>query len=402
MKIKIEKSVASGVATAPPSKSYAHRLLICSALAKGESTVCGISESDDIKATLSCLDSLGVDYTRDHGTIKLQGINLHKSSSATDFYCNESGSTLRFFIPIALAIGGKFNFYGTERLISRGISVYEGICKDQGIICAKYSDKIFLEGKLKPDTFNVRGDISSQFISGLLFALPLLDGNSVINITTELESAKYVDITIDALNSFGIKIERKNNSFYIEGNQKYKSRCSVVEGDASNGAFLDAFNILGGDVSVLGINDNTLQADGVYKELFSQIDGKAPTIDISSCPDLGPILFALSAVKNGATFKGTRRLKIKESDRASAMASELLKLGIKTEICENSVVVHGGKIKAPKEALYGHNDHRIVMALAVILTLIGGEIDGCEAVSKSYPDFFEVLKALNIRCEEIK
>ena len=402
MKIKIEKSVAIGSVTAPPSKSYAHRLLICSALAEGESTVLGISESDDMKATLSCLSSLGVNYIKEQDKIKLNGVNLHIARSATDFYCNESGSTLRFFIPIALAMGGKFNFHGTERLISRGISVYEEICKDQGIICVKHSDKISFEGKLKPNTFNVRGDISSQFISGLLFALPLLNGSSVINITTELESAKYIDITIDALNSFGIKIERKNNSFYIEGNQKYTCRCATVEGDASNGAFLDAFNILGGDVSVLGIKEDTLQADGIYKEFFSQIDKGTPTIDISSCPDLGPILFALSAVKNGATFIGTRRLKIKESDRASAMASELLKLGIKTEIYENSVVVHGGKIKAPKEALYGHNDHRIVMALSVILTLIGGEIDGCEAVSKSYPDFFEVLKALNIRCEEIK
>ncbi len=401
MRIKIEKSVAVGSVTAPPSKSYAHRLLICSALAEGKSTVYGISDSDDMRATLSCLSSLGINYSKEHDVVKIQGINLHMASSATDFYCNESGSTLRFFIPIALAMGGKFNFHGTERLISRGISVYEDICKNQGITCTKYSDRIFFDGKLKPDTFNIPGDISSQFISGLLFALPLLDGDSKINITTELESAKYIDITIDALGSFGIKIERKNNSFYIKGNQKYRSQDVTVEGDASNGAFLDAFNILGGDVSVLGIKEDTLQADGIYKKLFSQLENSTPTIDISDCPDLGPILFALSAVKNGATFFGTRRLRIKESDRASAMASELSKLGVEVVVNENSVSVRGGEIKSPVEALYGHNDHRIVMALSVILTLVGGEIDGCEAVSKSYPEFFDVIRALNIRCKEI-
>ena len=402
MKIKIEKSVAVGSVKAPPSKSYAHRLLICSALADGKSTVYGISESDDMRATLGCINSFGINYTKEHDIVSIQGINLHMASSATDFYCNESGSTLRFFIPIALAIGGKFNFHGTERLISRGISVYEDICKNQGITCIKFSDRISFDGKLKPDTFNVPGDISSQFISGLLFALPLLDGDSVINITTELESAKYIDITIDTLNSFGIKIERENNSFYIKGNQKYISRSVTVEGDASNGAFLDAFNILGGEVSVKGIKEDTLQADGIYKELFLQLANGEPTIDISSCPDLGPILFALASVKNGATFIGTRRLRIKESDRASAMASELAKLGINVTVEENSVRVYGGKITSPKNTLYGHNDHRIVMALAVILTLVGGEIDGCEAVSKSYPDFFEVIKTLNVRLEEIK
>ena len=402
MKIKIEKSVAVGSVSAPPSKSYAHRLLICSALSSGISTVYGISESDDMRATLSCITSLGIDYKKEHDMVKMQGINLHMASSATDFYCNESGSTLRFFIPIALAIGGKFNFYGTERLISRGISVYEDICKNQGIDCKKYSDKIFFEGRLRPDTFNVPGDISSQFISGLLFALPLLDGDSVINITTELESAKYVDITMDALKSFGIEIKRENNSFYIKGNQKYISQNITVEGDASNGAFLDAFNILGGDVSVNGIKEDTLQADGVYKGLFTQLENGSPTIDISSCPDLGPILFALAGLKNGALFIGTRRLRIKESDRALSMASELSKLGIRVDVEENSVRVYGGEITSPSEALYGHNDHRIVMALSVILTLVGGEIDGCEAVAKSYPDFFEVIKSLNIRLEEVK
>ena len=155
-------------------------------------------------------------------------------------------------------------------------------------------------------------------------------------------------------------------------------------------------------MSVNGIKEDTLQADGAYKGLFTQLENKNPTIDISSCPDLGPILFALAGLKNGALFIGTRRLRIKESDRALVMASELSKLGIRVDVEENSVRVYGGEINSPSEALYGHNDHRIVMALSVILTLVGGEIDGCEAVAKSYPDFFEVIKSLNIRLEEVK
>ncbi len=402
MKAIIEKSVANGNIPAPPSKSYAHRLLICSALAKGKSKIDGIIGSEDMLATLDCISTLGVKHSLDNKIATIYGGCKASEHQLKKFYCRQSGSTIRFFIPIALLVGGVCEFYGSERLLSRGLDVYFDICKRQGIKYEIHKDKVVFDGKLKPDTFNVRGDISSQFITGLLFALPLLNGNSVVNITTKLESAQYIDITIDALRTFGIDIDRAENSFFIKGNQEYKSASVKVEADASNSAFLDAFNYIGGCVNVKGLNKSTYQPDGIYNELFEKISNGAPTIDISNCPDLGPILFALAGVKNGAHFTGTARLKIKESDRATAMATELEKLGIATDVYENEVIVHKSSLKKPSTHLYGYDDHRIVMSLSVILSLLGGVIDGCEAVIKSYPNFFEDIKSLGIRCEVTK
>ena len=398
MKVEIEKGRASGKIKAPPSKSYAHRLLICGALAEGNSQIDGVSESVDMKATLECVKALGVDFTKNGDTVSINGGIKEENRQ---FHCYESGSTLRFFIPIALLTGDVCTFTGTERLMSRGISVYEEIFKSQGILCAKENEKIVLKGKLHPDVFSLRGDVSSQFISGLLFALPLLNGDSIINITTELESAAYVDITIECLKSFGIEIVRGQNTLYIRGNQKYKACHQVVEGDYSNSAFLDALNLLGGDVSVLGLNEFSFQGDRVYREYFKSLENDTPTLDVSACPDLAPVLFALASVKNGATFVGTRRLKIKESDRAAAMKAELEKLGVEVKVFENSVTVSGGAT-VPSAELCGHNDHRIVMALSVLLTHFGGVINGCEAVSKSYPGFFEDIAKLGIRSFVLK
>ena len=222
MKVIIKPSIAKGEITAPPSKSYAHRLLICSALAKGVSTINGVINSKDMEATLNCIKALGVSYSKENDTVIVNSENSIKNE-ISEFYCNESGSTLRFFIPIALAFGGINKFYGTEKLLSRGLEVYEEICENQGIKVTKEKTSVTFDGKLNHGTFNVRGDISSQFISGLLFALPLLNGDSVINVTTTLESAGYIDITLDTLKNFGIEISRKENSFFVKGNQEYKS-----------------------------------------------------------------------------------------------------------------------------------------------------------------------------------
>lgn len=398
MKVKIKKGLPSGEICAPPSKSYAHRLLICSALA-GSGSVSGISGSEDMHATLDCINALGIKYELEGSTVNIFG----GGTPSNVFNCRESGSTLRFFIPIALLRGGVCEFRGAERLISRGISVYEEICKAQGISVLKADTSIRFEGRLHPDTFEVRGDISSQFISGLFFALPLLDGDSVVKITTELESKPYIDITIDALSRFGVKIEqRADNEFFIRGNQKYNPIDTVVEGDFSNSAFLDAFGVLGTDISVIGLDYCSLQGDKVYKELFEKIKNGYLEADISACPDLGPILLALCSAREGGYITGTKRLKIKESDRAEAMASELAKLGIRVDVFENAVKIHKGQLKAPKEALSSHNDHRIVMSLSVLATLVGAEIDGCEAVSKSYPEFFEDIGSLGVTYEIIE
>ena len=399
MKVKIEPSIASGEIKAPPSKSYAHRYLIASALAEGESIIEGIISSDDMEATVKCASALDVSVNRQNNTVTVKSNGLSKEAKNREFYCNESGSTLRFFIPIALALGGKSTFYGTERLISRGISVYEDICGEQNISVEKYADKIIFNGKLHSGEFNVRGDISSQFITGLLFALPLLNGDSIVNITTDLESGSYIDITIDVLSQFGIQITRKNKTFYVKGNQRYQSKNITVEGDMSNGAFLDAFNFLGGDVSVIGLNPHSKQGDSVYKSIMEKLKSSAPEISLKDCPDLAPVLFTIAGICNGATFTDTKRLKIKESDRAEVMAKELKKFGISVDVKENSVTVHKCELKSPTEILCGHNDHRIVMALSVISAIYGGEIEGCQAVNKSYPNFFEDIRKIGVKLE---
>ncbi|MBQ9745154.1 MAG: 3-phosphoshikimate 1-carboxyvinyltransferase [Clostridia bacterium] len=397
MKVKIGKSIAKGEIYAPPSKSYAHRLLICGALTGKSLEIDGISDSEDMGATLDCISALGGKYIRDGRTVKFSDVTDF-FADGKEFFCRESGSTIRFFIPIALAFGGNIKFHGSERLMSRGFSAYEDICREQNIIL-EYDDRyLTLKGKLKSGEFKVKGNISSQFISGLMFALPLLDGDSVIKVTTELESRPYVDITIDALQRFGVEIkETEKNTFFIKGNQIYKPNNLRVEGDFSNSAFLDAFNILGGEVSVLGLNSHSYQGDKAYIPMLKALGEGAPTLDISNCPDLGPLLFAVAGVKHGAVINGTARLRIKESDRCETMKKELSKFGIDVRIYDNSVhIISPKELKAPSEPLYGHGDHRIVMALSVISTLTGAEIEGAEAVSKSYPDFFEAVATLGV------
>lgn len=397
MKIKINKSRLTGKIKAPPSKSYAHRLLIGTALAQGKSEISGISDSIDMKATLSCISALGIKYQKNDDSVSIIGGEYAKSFGT--FNCYESGSTLRFFIPIALALREKATFVGATRLIERGIAVYEEIFENQGIKIDKKESQIDFVGRLKPGTFYMRGDVSSQFITGMLFALPLLNGDSKIVLTTALESEPYVNITMDALSKFGIEIIRYENEFFIKGNQQYTPVKLAVEGDASNSAFLDAFNLLGGDVSVLGLKNDTLQGDIVYKRYFEEIASSCPTIDLSSCPDLGPILFALAGAKHGAKFIGTKRLKIKESDRVNDLSAELSKFGIRVEASENEATVYPTKLTAPAEPLCSHNDHRIAMSLAVLSTACGAIIDGCEAVNKSYPTFFEDIKSLGTLIE---
>lgn len=374
MTVTVTRSKAKGKVSAPPSKSMAHRLLICSHLAGG-GTVSGLEYSEDIKATLACLDAL------DNGC---------------DLNCNESGSTLRFMIPLCLLKGRKITLRGTSRLFSRSLSVYEDICRKQDIYFEKGDGFVTVNGVLSPGHYSVRGDISSQFISGLMFVLPLLSGDSEIEITHNLESKPYLDLTFKALADFGISERMEGNTIYIKGGQRYRPRDMAVEGDYSNAAFFDALNLLGGDVEVTGLDKSSLQGDRVYKDYFGQLEKGTPTLDISDCPDLGPILMALAAAKNGCTLTGTHRLKIKESDRGAAMKAELEKFGITVSLYEDKITVSGTLSGTLSQTLCGHNDHRIVMALAVLCTLTGGSITDAQAVNKSLPDFFERLAELGI------
>lgn len=401
MTVTVKKSKAIGTIAAPPSKSQAHRLLICGALSGG-SRIANVEYSNDISATLDCLKALGANIEKSGNTVTLGGLNPRLNQNAT-LDCRESGSTLRFLIPLCMMSGNGITLTGTKRLFERNLKIYEKIAADNSILFQKGDNSITVCGRLKSGEYKVQGNISSQFISGLLFALPLIDGDSTLEITGEYESEPYVDLTIKALGDFGIKIEKCGRTYKISGNQRYIENDLTVEGDYSNAAFLDAFNLLGGNVNVTGLDKNSLQGDRVYREMFEGLKNGEKRFDLANCPDLAPVMFALAAVLGGAEFTGTRRLKIKESDRAAAMQTELSKLGIRVDVFENSVTVHGGKLQAPCETLCGHNDHRIVMALSILCSLTGGSIDEAESVAKSYPDYFEKIKSLGIVIEnEVK
>ena len=396
MKVSIKPGLCSGEACAPPSKSYAHRMLICAALADGESRIRGLARSEDMLATLDCIAALGAEYKLDGDTVTVKG-GKNKTAEGAVFPCRESGSTLRFMLPIAAACGESARFTGTGRLMERGVGIYEDIFSEKGVSIKKASGSIELSGRLTSGEYTFRGDVSSQFVTGLLFALPLLEGGSVVRVLPPVESRAYIDVTVAVLRSFGIEvIESPANTFNIAGGQRYLRRSMSVEGDWSNAAALFALNSLGGSVCVTGLNTDSIQGDRVCLELLERLKSPNAVIDISNCPDLGPVLFAAGV---GAVFTGTRRLRIKESDRASVMAQELRKFGVEARVLENSVVIEPGRLQSPRESLSGHNDHRIVMALSLLASAVGGVIDGAEAVRKSYPEFFEVLRKLGAEVE---
>lgn len=400
MKVQINKSKLHGTIIAPPSKSVTHRLLICGGLADGKSIIHGVSPSEDILATLDCLKAIGAEYSYDEDTITIHGADINSQIDSFNLNCRESGSTLRFFIPICSVFSRPTIFSGSERLLSRPLNVYETIFKSQNIDFTNNGKTITLNGKLTAGNYKIKGNISSQFISGLLFALPLLNENSTIDIIPPIESCSYIDLTIAVLSEYGVEVKwLDERTLFIKGNQKYHAKEVFVEGDYSNAAFFEALNYLGNDISINGLNENSLQGDKAYMEFFPMLEKGTPTIHLGSCPDLGPILFALAAAKNGAIFTGTKRLKLKESDRSQAMADELKKFGVSVKIEEDSVLVYPISFKAPTKALYGHNDHRIVMSLAILLTITGGVIEGAEAVNKSMPDFFDKIKSVGAEVE---
>ena len=403
MKIRIEKGIARGTVCAPPSKSMAHRLLICAGLSDGECIVHGISDSEDMLATMDCLRALGMKCEKEGDTVRVSGIDIRKAAAPKQLNCRESGSTLRFFIPIALMTEKEAVLTGSGRLLERPLSVYEELFRQRGITFCKTEREIRICGSLKSGDFELDGNVSSQFATGILFALPLLEGDSRITLRPPVESRSYINMTLSALKLFGVEAGwQEENVLYIKGNQRYHAEEVFVEGDYSNAAFFEALNLLGGQVIIKNLRKDSLQGDRVYEELFEALKRPGAELDLSDCPDLGPVLFATAAAKQGGKFTGTSRLKIKESNRGEAMAEELRKFGVTAEVLENEVIVSGQGLREPKEVLDGHNDHRIVMSEAVLLTQTGGVIDGAEAVSKSFPDFFEKLASLGIEVEKIE
>lgn len=403
MKVKILPSKTSGEVSAPPSKSFAHRYLIGSVLSRGKCVIKNIADSDDISATLSCIEQLGGSVTKDGNIVTVIPTNEKQIENAV-FDCKESGSTLRFFIPVVLATGAKnCTFSGSERLLARGIKEYEKLFENSDVKINSDEKSIEVNGTLSAGNYEISGEVSSQYTTGMLFALSVLDGKSTLKITGNAESRAYVDMTIKVLKDFGADIaETEKNFFEINGKGRLSPGEFTVEGDWSNAAFLIALSRLLGTISVSGLNENSVQGDRFSSVAFDALDGENAEIDLKDCPDLAPILFTYAAYKNGGRFINTRRLRVKESDRANVMAEELKKFGAKVKVYDNSVEIEKTQLKPPIVPLCGHNDHRIVMALSVLAAVFGAEIYGAEAVNKSYPDFFRVIKKAGVNVYEIR
>ena len=401
MNIRIYPSTAKGSVSAPPSKSMAHRALICAALSRGESHIYGVSDCEDVRATMDCLRALGAECKQENDDIIVKGIDFTTSSSTT-LPCRESGSTMRFMLPLCLLSKEKMTLVGAPSLLRRPMAVYQTLCKEHNLFFEQTEQSITVKGPLAAGEYTLPGDVSSQFISGMLFALTQVTGNSILHILPPFESRSYVLLTLQALTDFGADIAWiDDTTLVVRGATSMQAQNFTVEGDYSNAAFLSAFQTLGGDVIVEGLNPASLQGDRIYFEHFATLEKGSTEISLADCPDLAPILFALAAAKGGAHFTDTRRLAIKESNRAEAMATELRKFGTTVDVRENGVTVIPTAFHAPTEPLFGHNDHRIVMSLAVLATLTGGMIEGAEAVAKSFPDFFERISSLGIQIEEI-
>lgn len=377
----------------------AHRALIGASLAKGESFVSPVALSEDMLATMDCLRAMGATFIREGEGFRVFGAGYPEKCGEV-LPCRESGSTLRFLLPLCLLTGEKMTLRGAPRLMERPMGVYEKILTERGLLYEKEGEFLSVKGPLSAGEFRIRADVSSQFITGLLYALPLLEEDSKLILEGERESASYVDMTLFALEKFGITVRKEPWGYFIPGKQNYRPTDFSVEGDYSNAAFPAALALLGDELTLGGLFEESLQGDRVYREIFSLLKEKNATVDLSDCPDLAPILFVVAALFHGARFTGTARLRLKESDRGEAMRQELEKCGVSLTVLENEVLVPPTTPSSPKVPIDSHNDHRIVMAMSILLTRLGGEIHGAEAVKKSWPEFFEVMGQIGIQLEK--
>jgi 3-phosphoshikimate 1-carboxyvinyltransferase len=329
MQYKIIKKIPNGNVKIPPSKSISHRAVICSFLSGKKNQIKNLGKSVDISSTIDGIKKI-----------------LSSDEDVTTINCNESGSTLRFLLPLAATISDrKFIFSGSEKLMSRPMEVYENIFLKSKLLYKRTANGILIQGKLKPGVYNVRGDISSQFISGLLFSLPSLDGDSTIKITTKLESIDYVNLTIDVLKSFGIKISKDGNIFKIKGNQKYKPTDYTIESDYTQASYFLLAKFLGCKVNVLGLNKNSKQGDKEIVNIIKKAKSrKAFTIDASNIPDLVPTIAVLMCfLKGESKIINAARVRLKESDRLQSISTELNKIGGSVVQTKDGLIIKGVK-----------------------------------------------------------
>lgn len=412
MNITVHPSNLTGSVAAPPSKSDVHRAIICAALSRGKCTVAPVALSNDIKATIACVESLGAKTKLNGDKLTIDGSALFSNSSAA-LDCGESGSTLRFFVPVAAAGGVKTRFVGHGSLVTRPIGLFSDVLPDKGVECVTRGTlPLEIDGRLKSGDFEVAGNISSQFITGLLFALPLLDGDSKIVLTSPLQSEAYVNMTIYTMSKFGVSVERTDYGYFVRGNQSYTPHDYRTDGDWSQAAFFVVAGAISGDVTVRGVDLSSTQGDkeivAFMRKFGADIEvgegfvraRKSPLsavkIDARQIPDIVPILSVAAAYADGVTeIFGAERLRIKESDRLRTTAAMLSSFGVKVEEKPDGLIIYGNS-ELTGGKVDGSNDHRIVMSAAVAALCADGktEITDMESINKSFPSFFEEYKQL--------
>jgi len=393
MRAEIRPGIIEGKIRIPGSKSIGHRMLILAALSEGKTVLENLPMNEDIRATMDCLKAFGADICEVGNRVTVEknaGKLLRKERILP---CRESGSTLRFLIPAALD-GVPTLFTGSERLFDRPLSVYEDLCREKGFYWEKASDGLHLKGKLEAGSYRIPGNISSQFMTGLLLALPWVKGNSRIEISAPAESTPYIEMTLTVLRQFSVAVHGSlAGGFEIPGEQKGRSPGEIsIPGDESGAAFFGGMNLIGHRLTLEGLQEDFLQGDAVWRSYFKMLEEGNQTLSVRECPDLAPILAVAAACKHGAVLTDTARLSYKESDRGQAVKEELARCGVDVSVEENRIIIPGGRLKSPESAFQSHNDHRIAMAMAVLATKVGGTVEGAEAVSKSMPEFWQLLK----------
>lgn len=404
--VKFSPFVPNGTVNVPPSKSDVHRAIICAAMANGVSRISPVALSNDIKATIGCIKALGADAVLENNVLTVDGTNMYKNKTAL-LDCGESGSTLRFFIPIAAVGNINATFVGKGKLPQRPIGIFTEALPKAGTVCKTEGGlPLEIKGQLKSGIFEIPCNVSSQFITGLLLALPILEGDSEIVLTSPLESVGYIAMTIRTMKQFGVNIQATEKGWHIKGGQSYKTCDYTTDGDWSQAAFFMVLGAVSGKVTVKGVAKDSTQGDKKCAEILArfgakvtQLDNevtvekgelKAITIDASQIPDLVPVLSVCAAFAEGTTkIINAERLRIKECDRLKATAELLNNLGGKVKELSDGLEITGvSSLKGGN--VNGYNDHRIVMSAAVCAARSDEDITATFAMSinKSYPDFY--------------
>lgn len=389
--ITIYPSMLQGELIAPPSKSVAHRAIICATVSQGDCLINNVKLSDDIEATINGMKAMGSKIEIIDNKLFVRRCVRNEEATIN---CRESGSTMRFLIPLAAAMGMTATFTGEGRLPERTIAIYENILNDKGLFIKSRGGYLPLEikGRLKGGIVELRGDISSQFVSGLLMAAPLMEEGLEIVLTTELQSAPYVDITIDIMKKFGVSVERTDKGYKVPEDSTYESTDYTIEGDFSQASFWLVANALGSDITVKGLNENTVQGDREIIDIINRLREEDDVIiNAMNIPDLVPIICVLAGLRKGkTTITDADRLRLKESDRLESTAAMLNVLGADYQLGFDGFVINGVE-QYEGGTINSYNDHRIAMAAAIASTRCRQPVKilDCDSVNKSYPNFYD-------------